>query len=444
MNCKNCGYPLKNDDQFCPNCGNIIEKTADIIEIVDEEESNHDEVSSAPVNVIVENKPVKNNIPKEEQFDTKDWKAATSLIIGIISLLFAFIVNIYVLPLAIFGLIIGILSKQKGALKTVGIILNSIAIVCSIVVIFVLTAISMGAFDTNYFEGDGFKYQYNYEWQESKLADGKRVLQYNGTNAFLVPVARAQLIPSLSCDYVSDSCKEDFYNYIYDSMLLGVDDETMKLEKTDTKHELLKDDIYYMMIDINQSANTTGRYYILTSKSKDVALTFLVSVKNSNISILHDKVIETLSTIEIEERDYNEDENNIEIKRIGSDKLGYVSIPSDWHEHSSSENGTSLQYKSDTSYALTMGVSDGKNAKEYAANYAKSMQDDRASNVTATLTKVANYVAYRVHGYYESENKWRVSWFFDADDKNMHYIIIEGPDSSSSNFNIPNTFKLTE
>ena len=139
----------------------------------------------------------------------------------------------------------------------------------------------MGAFDTNYFEGDGFKYQYNYEWQESKLADGKRVLQYNGTNAFLVPVARAQLIPSLSCDYVSDSCKEDFYNYIYDSMLLGVDDETMKLEKTDTKHELLKDDIYYMMIDINQSANTTGRYYILTSKSKDVALTFLVSVKNS-------------------------------------------------------------------------------------------------------------------------------------------------------------------
>ena len=42
----------------------------------------------------------------------------------------------------------------------------------------------------------------------------------------------------------------------------------------------------------------------LTSKSKDVALTFLVSVKNSNISILHDKVIETLSTIEIEEREW--------------------------------------------------------------------------------------------------------------------------------------------
>lgn len=444
MICKNCGYPLKNDDQFCPNCGNRVEKATDIIEIVDEEEINHDEISSAPVvNVTTESKPVEKVVPNDEPIDSKDWKSATSLIIGIVSMIFAFVVNIYVLPLAIFGLIIGILSKQKGALKIVGIILNSLAIVCSIVVIFVLTAMYMGAFDTNYYNGDGFKYQYNYEWKESKITDGTRVLQYNGTNAFLAPVARAPLTSSITCDYSLDTCKEDFYNYIYDSMLLGIDDETMKLEKTDTKYVALKDDIYYMMIDVNQSSNITGRYYILVSKSKDVVLTFIVSVKNSNISILHDKVIETLSNIEIEERDYN-DEDNIETRRIGSDKMGYVSVTNDWNEFLADSTDTSLQYKSSDSYVLTMGVYDDNNAKEYSADYAKNMQDDGANDVTATLTKVANYVAYRVYGYYESENKWRVSWFFDADDKKLHYISIEGPDKTSSNFNIPNTFKLTE
>ena len=168
MICKNCGFPLKSDDQFCPNCGNKVASATDIIEITDEVENNNEVTSSIPEeahveeekDAVVKENNVQVNPSKDDTEKVKDWKSITSFIIGI-------------------------LSKQKGAFKIIGIILNILAIISSIIVIFVLTAISMGAFDTNYFEGDGFKYQYNYEWRESKLTDGKRVLQFNGTNAFL-------------------------------------------------------------------------------------------------------------------------------------------------------------------------------------------------------------------------------------------------------------------
>ncbi len=452
MICKNCGFPLKSDDQFCPNCGNKVASATDIIEITDEVENNNEVTSSIPEeahveeekDAVVKEKNVQVNPSKDDTEKVEDWKSITSFIIGILSIIFAFAVNIFVLPLAIFGLIIGILSKQKGAFKIIGIILNILAIISSIIVIFVLTAISMGAFDTNYFEGDGFKYQYNYEWRESKLTDGKRVLQFNGTNAFLSPVAREQLTSSITCDYSLDSCKESYYDYIYDSMLLGIDDESIKLEKTDTKYKLLKDDIYYSMIDINQSSNITGRYYILISKNKDVALTFIVSVKNSNISILHDKVIETLSNIEIEERDYEvNDTTNTDgdSQIIGSELLGYISLPNDWTKDSIQNN--SVQYHSNTSYVIKMGVyDDRKSPKEYSIDYASNMEKDGAINVTTSLVKLSNYVAYKVYGYYENDSKNLLIWFFEPEDKKTHYILMEGPEQASSNYNIPHTFKL--
>ena len=57
------------------------------------------------------------------------------MVIGIISLIFSFIINVFVFPLALVGLILGIVNKAQKGKKVSGIVLNSIAMIVSILVL---------------------------------------------------------------------------------------------------------------------------------------------------------------------------------------------------------------------------------------------------------------------------------------------------------------------
>ena len=106
MYCKNCGTKIKQNDIYCKNCGTKI--------IIEQEK-----------------KPI-NNTPKEN--------SDLPLIIGIISIPGAFIFNILIIPLAIFGIILGINKKKKSA-----IILSILSIIISLLIllsiIFIMTTI---------------------------------------------------------------------------------------------------------------------------------------------------------------------------------------------------------------------------------------------------------------------------------------------------------------
>ena len=99
--CNNCGEKLKNGELYCPNCGKEVGK-----EIV-----------------------IKEN---------KEGLGTASMVIGIISLVLSFIINLGAIPIALIGLILGIVNKAQKGKKVSGIILNTIAMILSVVVFIVI------------------------------------------------------------------------------------------------------------------------------------------------------------------------------------------------------------------------------------------------------------------------------------------------------------------
>ena len=99
MECSKCGKKLKKGDLFCNGCGAKVKKT----------------------------NSKENNTKKKEGLIT------ASIVIGIIAILFSVVLNILILPLAILGLIFGIVGKSTKGKKIAGIVTNSIAIVVGII-----------------------------------------------------------------------------------------------------------------------------------------------------------------------------------------------------------------------------------------------------------------------------------------------------------------------
>ena len=101
MNCKSCGAKLKAGAKFCHACGSVVEGN---------ENANY-------------NYNVNNNQPVNTE-EPADGLAIASVVLGGIS----FFVGVIIVILPIVGLILGICSKKKHTLKTVGIILNSVSL----------------------------------------------------------------------------------------------------------------------------------------------------------------------------------------------------------------------------------------------------------------------------------------------------------------------------
>ena len=130
---------------------------------------------------------------------------------------------------------------------------------------------------------------------------------------------------------------------------------------------------------------------------------------------------------------------------IGNDRFGYLTIPSEWilFEQTGS-NADNLQYSDkDVIYVVTL-LATSSNYTDVISftNYVKDTlaEDD----VIAEIQEVqfGSYNAYQVYGYSDSENRWFNSWVFEAEDNNIHYVGVEGPDKDSEYFQIPFTFRL--
>ena len=136
MFCIKCGEKYEKGEKFCTNCGNDLVLQAEL--------SKHKGQSN--VNPTVVSTPSSSN------------NGLLSLIFGIVTIL-----SPILFPLAIVGLILGLTEKEQDAKKTVGIILNSIAIVIFIFLLFLFMIFLIGIADSCECEySDPYPYPYDY------------------------------------------------------------------------------------------------------------------------------------------------------------------------------------------------------------------------------------------------------------------------------------------
>jgi uncharacterized OB-fold protein len=165
MICKVCGKELRKDAKFCTECGTKVDvNTANI----------KAEEPVKPITVDSTSNVNSAYVPFNKS------KAVASLVLGIISLLLGGIS----LPLSITGLVLGLNQKEKCGEKTAGIILNTIAIVISVISIILVTifiiAIVQSENGGGYYESsednngnsdiiikdDGNIYDYDYDYND--------------------------------------------------------------------------------------------------------------------------------------------------------------------------------------------------------------------------------------------------------------------------------------
>ena len=138
-----------------------------------------------------------------------------------------------------------------------------------------------------------------------------------------------------------------------------------------------------------------------------------------------------------------------ELKTIGNTTYGYVDVPKNWMRFQDVDGNDSLQYSSADGYIVTLNILDrGYSAKEYATNYMQNKQNsDEVTKVTGATVKIGKneeYTAYQVHMYYPSENEYLVTYFFDTEDGQAHYIAVEGADKLADYLFIPKSFRLSD
>ena len=131
--------------------------------------------------------------------------------------------------------------------------------------------------------------------------------------------------------------------------------------------------------------------------------------------------------------------------RIGDATYGYVTIPNDWLKLGDPNADSGIRYADkDLAYAVSLDVSASLNAQEFVYAARNQLQSAGVSGLDIIDVEFNDYNAYKLTGYYQSENKYVLAYFFVAEDNVTHYVGIEGPDNQSDYFKIPDTFKLTK
>lgn len=159
MFCKNCGKVLNQGDLFCANCGNQIIAENNEVENVSFTTNEFDNLNHQQSNN-------NQNIPVNNTNKEKSGLATASIVIGIISIILSFFLTILVYPLAIVGLILGIVNKKKCKKEILGIVLNSISFVIPIIIlVFSITILSnkipvSGTWNCKNFDGSGVGNEY--------------------------------------------------------------------------------------------------------------------------------------------------------------------------------------------------------------------------------------------------------------------------------------------
>lgn len=310
---------------------NIINETQDINNTSMRSQTNPN-IYQQSVN-LVNTQP--NNINSNEK-EVVDKKTKVSFIIGIVAIILSFLLNIFVIPLSVVGLVFGIKSKDKSKKKIIGIILNILSMVIAIILIIVGIILNLSG-ETNTYYGSGYELEYNKNWTITELSDGQAALQYRYQNSYLVPVGKSTLTQytnNLNCDFEESSCKESLYNEFYDYWSTNMLSNSLYLYKGTNLFMKLKDDIYYATYDYGTSKdNIRGKNYLIVSKEKDIILSFMSNAEAENVKTLDSEIIKLFEQINID------DNSNVNV--IEDDELGeMLDSMSNWNRYSELRSGT--------------------------------------------------------------------------------------------------------
>ena len=128
----------------------------------------------------------------------------------------------------------------------------------------------------------------------------------------------------------------------------------------------------------------------------------------------------------------NNTNTNSDTKVVGDDNYGYINVPSKWTRFYDVDGNTSLQYSYANVYIVSLNTVNGTGtAKDYANNFMSNKQNSsEVTGVTGATVKIGKnkeYTAYQVYMYYPSDATYLVTYWFEAEDKKVHYIALEGP-----------------
>lgn len=135
MTCSKCRNEVENDSKFCCNCGNNL--TEDSINGAGCFWNNNNQENINQNNQLL-NYQQSLSINDSNSQNSKNGLAIASLVIGIVSLILSLFVNIFVFPLAVIGLVLGLSNRNKCGIRMAGIILNIISLVISLLILILL------------------------------------------------------------------------------------------------------------------------------------------------------------------------------------------------------------------------------------------------------------------------------------------------------------------
>ena len=128
----------------------------------------------------------------------------------------------------------------------------------------------------------------------------------------------------------------------------------------------------------------------------------------------------------------------MDLQRIGSKQLGYVSVPSTWLKFRDlNEMVKDLQYSDPAGTTIvTMNLFDKTGlskeeaenfgAEEAANNVWANLRNSGAEDIQGNVVKLKHYDAFQVSAIYAGGSRL-VAWLFEAEDKEIHYIAVESP-----------------
>ena len=278
------------------------------------------EVVSKPVTPKVEE-------PKEPEAKSNSPLGLISMIIGIACIPLAFFIKLWVIPIAIAGIIIGACHKGKDGKKTAGIALSAASIPIAVIVAIIAGIFGLvgGLFNlasdtikeeintnlsNSVFEADGYTLEYDYHWQKVSLekSDGEYgdALEYRFDSDYLAPVgisSLSELETGLDFDASTKDGRDTLYGYF--SEYWKTEGESFgKIIKENTKFKNLKDDIYYATFTYGKDENTVkGHYILIISKEANAVISMQTNCSKADPDDFMDEVEILLETIEIEKQD---------------------------------------------------------------------------------------------------------------------------------------------
>lgn len=204
--------------------------------------------------------------------------------------------------------------------------------------------------------------------------------------------------------------------------------------------------IYFLLyMFVFKTINTVGN---AIGESSDV-----INKVIDNIDEHKDEIEEGINKIE-EGIDTITDALDEDLKTVGDDDYGYVTVPKKWGKFYDIDGTTALQYSYASVYIVSLNVIDnGYSAKENASAYMYDKQNnDEVTGVTGATVQIgknSEYTAYQVYMYYPSDNTYLITYWFETEDGKVRYLALEGPGELSGvkltdYLYIPESFSLTK